>query len=66
MIGTLNGIFKTTDYRRSPGGRWNKDLVLGAAATFEDASAQHPFQKFSVIEASESGPGIAPEVAGAF
>ena len=63
LVGTSGGIIETSDNRRSPDWRWNKDLVLGVATTFEEhicpAATPAPF----VIEAGEHGPGIAPEVA---
>ena len=63
LAGASRGIFKTTDYRRSPDGRLIKDLALGVATTFEEyfcpAATPAPF----VIEAGEHGPGIAPKVA---
>ena len=36
IVGTASGIFKTQDYRRSPDGRWNLELVNGMATTFEE------------------------------
>ena len=35
LIGTKNGVVKTTDYRTAPEGRWNRQLVLAVATAFE-------------------------------
>ena len=63
LVGTPREIFKTTDYRRSPDGRWSKDLVFGMAITFEEYICTAATPAPSVFEAGEHGPGIAPEVA---
>ena len=63
LVGTSSGIFKTTDYRRSLDGRWNKDLVLGMVITFEEYICPTATPAPFIIEAGEHVPGIAPEVA---
>ena len=63
LVGASRGIFKITDYGRSPDGRWNKDLVLGKAIAFEEHICPTATPAPSVIEAGEHVAGIAPEVA---
>ena len=63
LVGTLGGILKAIDYRRSPDGRWNKDLVLGVVIILEEYICPTATPAPFVIEAGERVPGIAPEVA---
>ena len=35
LIETKDGIIKTTEYRTAPEGRWNRQLVLDVATSFE-------------------------------
>ena len=63
-LGPGEESFKTTDYSRSPDGRWNKDLVLKVVLnTFEEYICAAAIPAHFVIEAGEHVPGLAPEVA---
>ena len=42
LVGTSDGIFKTNDYRRSPDGRWHKQLIIDMQTTFQEYISPTP------------------------
>ena len=60
LIGTNNGIPKTTDYRTAPEGRWNRQLVFDVATSFEQYVLPTADAEVLVIDAQTEVPEGAP------